>query len=147
MRKAGDNLLVPGSARPTHISQPQDCSCHHFSGKWPLTLIWQWLHTLHILFTYTYTQHPKESRRPHQTAKMAAMGLANQKCQIHTRTKIKPDDPVLAEASSSSSVYVMFPNPKSTDVKGLAMAQLKQPLTISMSKTRNILNNEFFQDK
>lgn len=75
-------------------------------------------------------QHPKESRRPHQTAKMAAMGLANRKCQIHTRTKIKPDDPVLAEASASSSVYVMFPNPKSTDVKELAMAQLKQPVTI-----------------
>ena len=78
---------------------------------------------------------------------MAAMGLANRKCQIHTRTKIKPDDPVLAEASASSSVYVMFPNPKSTDVKELAMAQLKQPVTISMSKTCNITSNEFFQEK
>jgi len=66
-------------------------------------------------------QHPKEVKRPHQTAKIAVKSIGEGKCQIHTRSKIKADDPVLLEATSrsGSSVYLMYPNRNSVDVKTL----------------------------
>ena len=47
------------------------------------------------------------------------MSLASDKCQVHNRTKIKQDDPVLVEAAQSGPVYVMFPNKLSIDVRSL----------------------------
>ena len=58
---------------------------------------------------------------PNQTAKIAVKSIGEGKCQIHTRSKIKADDPVLLEATSrsGSSVYLMYPNRNSVDVKTL----------------------------
>ena len=69
-------------------------------------------------------QHPKERKRPHQTAIMAARGIANQKCQIHVRSKVKDCDDILQDPNT----YILFPNEHSTDVAHLQGCE--GPLTL-----------------
>ena len=83
---------------------------------------------------------------PNQTAKIAVKSIGEGKCQIHTRSKIKADDPVLLEATSrsGSSVYLMYPNRNSVDVKTLK-SQHKSS-TISKLSNFGSLPLHFFQN-
>jgi len=77
-------------------------------------------------------QHPKERKRPHQTARMAARGIADDKCLIKVGTKVKDSDN--DDLLNESDTYVMFPNAESKDVAELAAspssAALERPLTL-----------------
>ena len=82
---------------------------------------------------------------PNQTAKIAVKSIGEGKCQIHTRSKIKADDPVLSEATSrsGSSVYLMYPNRNSVDVKTLK-SQHKSSTISKLSNFGSLERGLFF---
>ena len=134
-------MLVPGSARPTHFSQPQDCSCHHFSGKWPFDTDLA-VASLHILFIHTASQRVQETS---SDGKDGSHGAGQSKVSDPYQDQDQARRPCLGGGFSLKLSLCHVSQPQI--YRRQRACNYLAEAACDNQYEQNILNNNFFQDE